>query len=443
VEAFARSHGLEVLWSDAARRSVGLAGTVAQMNEVFRTNLAQYAAPDGEYRGRTGAVHLPAELADVVEAVLGLDDRPQAAPHFRMLEEPAGAIRARVASTSFTPDKLAALYDFPNGDGAGQTIAIIELGGGYRTADLKTYFSNLGIPLPKVTAVSVDGGKNRPTGDPSGPDGEVMLDIEVAGAIAPRAQILVYFAPNTDRGFLDAITAAIHDRRAPTAISISWGGPEKQWTAQAMTQFDQAFQAAALLGVTVSCASGDNGSSDGVADGRAHVDFPSSSPHVLACGGTRITAGNGSISAEVVWNAGGGATGGGVSDVFAVPSWQSGSKVPPSANPGHRKGRGVPDVAADADPASGYRIRVDGTDAVFGGTSAVAPLVAGLVARLNQRLGTPVGFLNPLVYASPGKQAMRDVTRGTNGAYKAAKGWDPCTGLGSPDGAKLLAALSV
>jgi kumamolisin len=445
VAAFAAEQGLEVLWTDSARRSVAIAGTVAQMNAAFRTKLAYYESPIGSYRGRTGPVQVPAELADVVEAVLGLDDRPQSSPHFRVLPPGSDEANQLAGSTSFTPAEIARLYDFPAGlDGGGQKIALIELGGGYKLADLKAYFARLGIKQPKVTAVSVDGAKNQPTGDPGSADGEVALDIEIVGAIAPGAQILVYFAPNTDRGFLDAIATAIHDRRGPSAISISWGAPEAQWTMQAMTQFDQAFQSAAMLGITVCCASGDNGSSDGVNDNRAHVDFPASSPHVVACGGTRVEVKDGAISNEVVWNAGatGGATGGGISDVFPPPSWQSKAKVPPSTNPGHRQGRGVPDVAADADPATGYQVRVDGTDAVFGGTSAVAPLLAALVARINQGLGTPTGFLNSVFYGASGRTAFHDITKGANGAYKAAKGWDPCTGLGSPDGAKLLELLT-
>jgi kumamolisin len=442
VAAFAREYGLDVLWSDAARRSVGLAGSVAQMQKAFRTDLAYYESPLGSYRGRTGPLHVPAELADVVEAVLGLDDRPQSAPHFRVLETPRATVQVSAGSASFTPDEVAKLYDYPAGlDGSGQKVALIELGGGYKTADLKAYFARLGIKQPKVTSVWVDGAKNQPTGDPRGPDGEVMLDIEIVGAIAPGAQMLVYFAPNTDRGFLDAITAATHDRRGPSAISISWGAPEAQWTQQAMTQFDQAFQAAAMLGITVCCASGDNGSSDGIEDGHAHVDFPASSPHVVACGGTRVEATKGAITSEVVWNRGG-ASGGGISDVFALPSWQSAAKVPPSVNPGGRRGRGVPDVSGDADPATGYEVRVDGTDAVYGGTSAVAPLLVALVARITQQLGTPAGFLNPVLYSAAGRSALHDITKGTNGAYKAAKGWDACTGLGRLDGEKLLRVLA-
>jgi len=271
-----------------------------------------------------------------------------------------------------------------------------------------------------------------------------MLDIEVAGAMSPGARIVVYFAPNTDRGFLDAITRAVHDQRyQPSVISISWGAPESGWTAQAMQAFDQAFQDAAALGVTVCCASGDNGSGDGVGDGKAHVDFPAASPDALACGGTRLDAGGGAIRSETVWNDGanGGSTGGGVSDTFALPPWQQHAGVPHSANPGGHVGRGVPDVAGDADPATGYRILVDGQQAVFGGTSAVAPLWAALIARLNQQLGTPVGHLNPLLYGSL-VGACRDITSGNNGAYQARAGWDACTGWGSPNGARLLTALS-
>jgi kumamolisin len=231
---------------------------------------------------------------------------------------------------------------------------------------------------------------------------------------------------------------------APTVVSISWGGPESTWTQQARSALDQAFADAAQLGVTVCVAAGDSGSSDGVGDGKAHVDFPASSPHALACGGTTLrtttASGQAGIASETVWNeSGDGATGGGISDAFALPTWQSAAGVPPSANDGH-VGRGVPDVAGDADPATGYQVRIDGTTTVIGGTSAVAPLWAALVALLNQHRGTALGFVNPLLYAHP--DAFRDVTSGTNGAYAARSGWDACTGLGSPNGAKLLAALA-
>jgi kumamolisin len=446
VKKFASAHGLAVVQEHTGRRTVVLSGTVAQFNAAFGVDLQRYEYPGGSYRGRVGAVQLPDELHGAVEAVLGLDDRPVAEPHFRP-RPPQGKPQSRAKggnATSFTPLQIASLYDFPPGNGQGQCVAIIELGGGERTADLGTYFSGLGVqPMPKVTAVSVDHGKNHPTGDPDGPDGEVMLDIEVVGAVAPRANIAVYFTPNTDAGFLNAITTAIHDTtNKPSVISISWGGPESSWTQQSMTAFDQAFQAAAVMGITVCVASGDNGSSDGVNDGGNHVDFPASSPHALACGGTSLQASGTTISGESVWNNGaqGGAGGGGVSTFFPLPTWQNGLRVTlTSGGTQPLKMRGVPDVSGDADPDTGYDVRIDGTNTVIGGTSAVAPLWAGLIARINAAKGSAAGFINPQLYAAA--SALNDITTGNNGSYEAAPGWDACTGLGSPDGTKIAAAL--
>ncbi len=272
----------------------------------------------------------------------------------------------------------------------GECVGILELGGGYRPADLKNYFSSLGIKEPTVISVSVDQGKNAPTTANSA-DGEVLLDIEVVGTVAPGAKIVVYFTPNTDQGFQDALTTAIHDStNKPSVISISWGGAESTWTGQAMTALDSAAQDAAALGVTICAASGDNGSSDGVTDGKNHVDFPASSPHILACGGTSLQSAKGAITSETAWNDGaqGGAGGGGFSNQFPLPVWQSSAKIKPPAG-----GRGVPDVSGDADPETGYNVLVDGESTVLGGTSAVAPLWSGLIALLNEKLGKPArGF---------------------------------------------------
>lgn len=441
VEQFAHANDLTIVDIDLARRTIVLAGTVANMNEAFGTNLALFQHPDGIFRGRLGELTIPANLRDIVLGVFGLDERPQATTHFRR----RSPIRPRAAGdTSYTPIAVSQLYDHPAATGAGQTVAIIELGGGYTSADLTAYFSGLGLKTtPSVTAVGVDGAQNQPSGDPNSADGEVLLDIEVVGAIAPGATIVVYFAPNTDQGFLDAITQAIHDTvHKPSIVSISWGGPESTWTAQALSEFDQAFQDAAALGVTVCCAAGDSGSSDGETDGAAHVDFPASSPHALACGGTRLESANSRISQEVVWNEGAsnGATGGGVSETFPLPSYQANANVPVSVNASHFKGRGVPDVSGDADPATGYQVRVDGKNAVFGGTSAVAPLWAALIALANEAAAKPLGFIHPVLYASP--KAFHDITSGNNGAYSAGPGWDACTGLGSPDGKAVAAAVS-
>lgn len=448
VEDFAHEHGLTVSERDAARRSVMVSGTAEGIQQAFGTQLNESESNGVRYRTRTGGLSVPASVHAAIVAVLGLDNRPAAKPHFRMRK---GGVMALAASPeasgaaippgSFTPVQLARLYNFPTQTtGAGQTIAIIELGGGYRTADLKTYFKTLGIPLPKVSAVAVDGGLNKP-GSPD--DGEVMLDIEVAGAVAPGARIVVYFAPNTDQGFHDAISKAAHDTiRKPSVISISWGASEDVWTAQALLAMNAALQDAAAMGVTVTVASGDNGSSDGAADNKLHVDFPSSSPFVLACGGTKLQATGSQISLEEVWNetaAQEGATGGGVSKLTPLPAYQTNAGVP--AHPEtHFAGRGVPDVSGDADPTTGYFVRVNGQNTVIGGTSAVAPLWAGLAALLNQQLGHSIGFVNPRLYAIP-RSAFRDITAGNNGAYSAGPGWDACTGNGSPNGIALASAL--
>src|SRR3954451_7082807 len=313
------AEGLQIVDVDVASRRITVRGDVATVERAFGTSLTLVESTDPVtgrpvvHRQRTGELVLPASLAGVVVAVLGLDDRPQARALFR----PAAA-----TSTSYTPIELGRVYRFPAGtDGSGQTLAIIELGGGYTQADLDAYGAAIGLAdPPTVTAVGVDGAGNAPEGDPNGADGEVLLDIEVAGALAPGAELVVYFAPNTDRGFLDALSTAVHADPTPTAVSISWGQNEDEWTAQARTAMDEAMADAAVLGVTVCAASGDDGSTDNATDGQAHVDFPASSPHALACGGTTLRADgrSGAVSSEVVWSHGPGlgGTGGGVSAVF-------------------------------------------------------------------------------------------------------------------------------
>lgn len=351
---------------------------------------------------------------------------PFARPYFRRRNS---NIRfAERVSVAYTPRQVARLYNFPlQYTGAGRTVGIIELGGGISASDLQRYFAALGLPTPGVTAVSVDGGQNQPGSDA---DGEVMLDIEVVGAVAPGAAIRVYFAPNTSQSFTNAVQAAVND--GCDAISISWGGPSDSWSAAERQAMDAVFQRAAQQGIVVLAAAGDNGSGDG--EQGDHVDFPAESPNCLACGGTRLMVSAAGAIAEQVWNdaSQGGATGGGVSVAFPRPIYQQGVRVPGS-------GRVVPDWAGNADPATGYVCIVDGQQQVIGGTSAVAPLYAGLVALLCQALGRKVGPLAPTLYAHP--EMFRDITVGSNGDYAAAIGFDPCTGLGVVDGSKLLAAL--
>ena len=449
VKNFAREFGLTVEKSSPKpeRRTLHLSGSRSALEKAFGVKLGSESHEGTTYRVREGGIEIPSELAGVVVAVLGLDDRPQAKAHFRVARESGTGgnfIPHAGPGQSFTPVQIAQLYQFPaKPTASGQTIGLIELGGGYRPADITAYFKALGQTPPTVVAVSVDKGKNAPT-TAQGADGEVMLDIEVAAAVAPGARIVVYFAPNTDQGFIDAIGTAVHDTaNKPSVISISWGGPESSWTQQAMNALDAACQSAAALGITVTAAAGDDGSTDGVSDNGNHVDFPASSPHVLACGGTKLVGSGSTITSEVVWNElsnNEGATGGGVSATFTKPSWQSSANVPaPSGSSG---GRGVPDVSGNADPATGYSIRVDGQNMVIGGTSAVAPLWAGLIAVANKQNGKAAGFINPKIYAAKAKSGFRDIISGNNPGFSAGPGWDACTGLGTPVATRLIPLLA-
>jgi kumamolisin len=501
--------GLTVTDTHQGSRRMMVSGTIAALSAAFGTTLTLVTSPrlggtgQATHRYRSGGLSVPAALAGIVTAVLGLDDRPVARPQFRRLT--AAAASRTVTPETVTPEtvtpetvtpetvtpetvtpetvtpetvtpetvtpetvtpetvtpeaaptavpltalQVASLYNFPAGtDGTGQTIAIIELGGGYTQSDLDMYFSGLGLDTPSVTAVGVDGGSNSP-GQPA--DGEVELDIQVAGAVAPKAAQLVYFAANTDQGFINAIAQAVHTTPPPIVVSISWGQSEDQWSEQSRTSMDGVFADAAALGVTVTVAAGDNGSSDDPnSTSGVHVDFPASSPHVLACGGTQLIGdlNTNTITSEVVWNElenNEGAGGGGVSDVFPLPSWQANVGVPTIAG-STSTGRGVPDVAGNADPVTGYLVVVDGKQQPIGGTSAVAPLWAGLIARLAQATGKKFGLLQPLIYGGVSEgaaaQGFNDITEGNNGAYSAGPGWDATTGLGSPNGQALLTHLS-
>jgi kumamolisin len=454
VEQIAHRHNLMVAHRSAAERSIVLKGSLGDLLSLFPANVQMYHHSTGTYRGRQGEIQIPEALDGIVTGVFGFDSRPK--HRYTRRPKPASPGGANgVASTEF-----AKRYNFPQTfqgqtlDGTGQTIAIVELGGGFRSSDLKVYFGEIGVAMPTVAAVSVDHAGNKPTTADSD-DGEVMLDIEVAGAVAPNAKFAVYFAPNNgDQGFIDAISAAVHDtERNPSVISISWGGPESTTDQQGIAAFHELFVAAAAVGMTVCVASGDHGTADSDAadwDGKIHVDHPAVDDMVLGCGGTQIDAkGN-----DVVWNdgtpfdksvpgGGGWASGGGISEVIAVPAYQANANLPVSIDSG-KPGRGVPDIAMSA---TNYFTRVDSAEGASGGTSAVAPLMSALVALLNQAKKKNVGFLNPTLYANAGAGVVRDVTSGTNAitntvkGYNAGPGWDACSGLGTPDGTALLAKL--
>lgn len=463
VKSVCEGYGLEVVGQDATARTVRLGGPISAMEKAFQVRLFHCAYDKENYRGRSGAVHLPAELEGIVVGVFGLDDRRVVRRRLRK-GHPAALTLAAAAHRGFFPAELAKRYDFPPGDGAGQTIGILEFGGGFFPEDLKTFCQIVQVPVPNVVPVSVH---HMPTNTDDDAAGEVMLDIEVIAGICPKATLPVYFGQFSEQGWIDTLDAAIHDpNHQPTVLSISWGSSEDGtplWTAQAIDAVNESFKVAALLGITICVASGDDGADDQVGDGLAHVDFPASSPFVLAVGGTDLRV-RGGESTERAWkdgdglrNDGGGSSGGGTSVHFDRPDWQAGIHIV-SINPGAKVGRCIPDVAAHAQTdgrTTGYFMVIDGQAAPNGGTSAAAPLWAALIARLNAALGgnKRVGYLNPVIYqpvpggSSPvGDAACKDITEGDNmiphtGGYSAGAGYDAVTGWGSPLGGKLLAAL--
>jgi hypothetical protein len=425
------------------------------------------------YRGRDGVVSVPSSLDGIVVGVFGLDNR--------RVGKSNGAEPPNT-SPLWVPN-VSKLYNYPTNSAAGQTIGIFSLTG-YSSSDISGYFTNLtnamfsGYTAPTITDILINGATN-PGSDPFG---ETTQDIDIASSFAPGCAINVYITTPDQAGWVQAISRVAHPKAgdtAPSVLSSSWfiadgddpaglaasfGSP----TAAFLQAVSAAFQDAAIQGVTVCIACGDRGTDSGVRDGACHVQYPASDPWVLGVGGTTIGNVSGSSFDEYVWNDPGtdpfdatwGTTGGGVSAFFPLPSYQSGAGVPVSLNKPHNPGRGVPDVAGNANLASGYSgIVLNGVTAVWppsgsnplpgSGTSASAPQWAGLIAVINAALGFNVGFVNPVFYAL-GSSYFRDIVPGAGPAdnsnsgspgYPAGPGWDACTGLGSPNGQQLLAGL--
>jgi kumamolisin len=461
IEAFAKANHLVVTRDDRISARLGLGGTVADLSAAFGVRLLDFTHPElGTFHARTGAVSVPSDLAGAITGVFGFNNHRILRRKKRLLDTRSASVASGASRPWFLPQELGAIYDFPKADASNQCVALLEFGGGVDEKDLAAYFAKIKLPAPTVKVVTLDGASGDAASDPQS-TGEVMLDVEVAGALAGGAKIAVYFSTFDEKGLVDCLAKVTSDSdNDPSVVSISWGWDENQpmngrilWSPAAIEHVNDSFLALAHLGVTVCVSTGDDGSEAQIKDGHAHVNFPSTSPYVLAVGGTTLHArtsaqGRQSIT-EVVWNGGAGdGTGGGVSDVTPVPAWQK-SFAPSSINPGHFAGRATPDVAANADPATGYFVRSSGQFGIVGGTSASAPLWASLVARINAALGSRLGNFNALLYTKIGpKEVLRDVTKGNNdtdglldGQFAAKSGWDPCTGWGSPDGAKLLAAL--
>lgn len=359
-------------------------------------------------------------------------------PYFKLRSktprfQPKSTVSAELASppAPWQVPSLCAAYNWPTALAANGVIAIVELGGGWVQSDMDAFFQGLNQPSPQITDVSVDGTQNSPNqsvGSSNDPDYEVALDIQVAGAsffaaTARPANIRVYWSQD----IASAVQMAAND--GCDVCSISWGADEAVWGTTAAQQMEQTATAATAAGMVIFAASGDNDASDGGST-PANVDLPASAPHIVGCGGTYKTS-----SEEIVWNdnpgqSNGEGTGGGYSTIFPTQSWQLNAPPAPTGT-SYGTGRMVPDVAGDADPNTGYDVYVHGAGTVVGGTSAVAPLYAGLFASF----GTKLGFINPTLWQNP--TAFNDITSGDNGIYKAAVGPDPCTGLGSPIGLSL------
>lgn len=462
-----KKFGIKVEEVSLETRSMRVSGTAAAMESAFKPEMAiMRAARQGEYRGRQGTLQIPAELKGIVKGVFGLDERRMA--RRKSAASPSASHAAKLLP--LTPADLERRYNFPPGDGAGQSIAIAEFGGGYFPDDTIAYCNKFQRPVPNVQPIAVDAPAftlqqilhlpPQQRREELGASGEVMMDVQIIAGLCPKASISVYFSTFDQRGWVDLLNTVIAAR--PVALSISWGLAEDDpsWSANAISAINDRLNAARLLGITTCVSSGDDGSGDQVDDGQAHVDFPSCSPHVLGVGGTMLKKSGGSVK-EITWfespgqrAGGGGSTGGGVSAFFPRPAWQNVHVA--SLNSGSIDGRVVPDVSALAGEPL-YDLVFVGQPGPNGGTSASAPLWAALIARINAKLlpAKRQRFLTPLLYQNGsngqpiGKGSSRDITAGNNTSkpepgkgYKAGPGFDAVTGWGVPDGVKLLNSLA-
>lgn len=484
IALFLRSGGLAIGQIDAASRTILATGTAAQFNNLFSITLNRYegplpaagkraarqAAATQTYRSYEGSAYVPAEIADLIVGVFGLDNR-------RITKTNSNG-DPPTTNTTTVPD-IIKRYDLPTNSATGQTIAIFASFGypgvGYAQSDINSYYGASALngftaPTP-VPVQNIDGTTN----EPSSPDGECTQDICISSTVAQGATIAVYFNAGDENGWLGVLKAVTFPPAGdptPSVLSSSFficegDDPDGRAIRSIPTSFldavTLAFQDAGGQGVTVCIAAGDTGADSGVGDTHQHVQYPGSDPWVLSCGGTTVGFDSHNNFVEWVWNdiitwsdgtTTPTATGGGVSEYFAKPAYQFGANVPKSL--WHQYvGRGVPDVAGNASWNSGYypmyTIGNDPNPWNGNGTSAVAPLYAGLFAVINAALGVRVGFLNPILYAL-GDSVFSDVNpaivggptnNSLNGVtgYNAGPGWDPCTGWGSIKGNALLNAL--
>ncbi len=466
IESFARKFNLDIMEAAADRRSMRLAGSAANIERAFKTRFEEFELDGHTFFAPVHPLHTPEGWNRIVEAVIGLHSLRHAWPR-RSSAVPCHATSARMQD-------LSRAYHFPpKFDGSSQTIGLIEFGGGFHLKDIEQFCAHNRVAVPRITVVKVGSGANRPASHRSVNEfldvisgtltlaaktvqsdpfvaaqctAEVTMDLEILAALAPAAHIVVYFASSDEQGLYHAISCAVHDERhRPGVLSISWSMPEHTLSSAELKAVEGVLCEAAHLGITVCASSGDAGALNGSADGEPSVNYPASSPHCLGCGGTSGKIGAKGISEEVVWNATHfgikGISGGGVSKLFPLPAWQQDAHVPNRSR--GKPGRGVPDVAGLADPRYGCEMMIAGRTFTSAGTSSVAPMWAALIARLNQALGRRCGHLHPHIYrlGRDCATALRPVLKGDNGLYRAGKGWNACTGYGTPRGDALLAYL--
>jgi kumamolisin len=455
VRRFASTRQLEVAAVNRGRRTMVLRGRVGEMNSAFGVEIGRYATGNLVFHSHEGPHAHPEELDEIVQGIFGLDNRPVAKRprHIHFPPEESTQPPPPNPNTKL-PSEFTRLYEFPKGaTGKGQTIGVLEFDGGFEPRKLRSYLAKLGVAAPRVIVREIPPGGNHPVHQPGtlSSDVEVYMDLEILASVAPDATLVVYFAKNNARGWIEAFQTAIFDPRyRPSVLSVSWGQAEQYWSPHAINAIEHQLQLAGLCGITVCCSSGDRGVFE-AGDRPYTVAFPASSPHVLACGGTILAASPNGGATEIVWNesrVSGVASGGGISALFDLPPFQGRHRVPARYGTRRDAGRGIPDVAANASSSTGYLIWADDTPISLGGTSAATPLWAGLIACLNEALGRSVGYLTPLLYSrhAPRAGALLDIRTGNNQlfgrqGYRARRGWDPCTGLGSPHGNKLLAWL--
>jgi kumamolisin len=438
IVKLAAETGLAVGRSDPVMRTVELQGTARQMAEIFGATLRLYDDGQSRFRARVGRLEVPAKIAPWTRAILGFDQRPLAHPTAQL-----PALAGQGAGSGLWPTDIATLYGIPlDRDMSSARVAIVALGGGYLDSDLAAALAGMKRDAPVVVAA----GNGNNFGNNPTADQEIALDLQVLAGLLPKARITVYFADNTIAGLTGAIHQAIFDdANRPQVISVSWGSAEKFWNDRVRDAMQAVLADALRLRVAVLFAAGDELATSGLTDGKAHVWFPASSPYAISCGGTKpvLAADNASIGSEAVWNEGLKGTGGGISDVFPVPAYQSQLNLPKSLNDGAAR-RGVPDVACAAAATPGYRVVFNGVESAKDGTSAATPLWAALIAMSHVARGEPVGQLNSVLYAN--QPAFRAIAQGDNRVngkgYDAGPGWNACTGLGVPKGADLIAALA-